>query len=92
MWATGFAFVAKFYGGNAADGVSYAEWYRRVINVATVYHVGGGSGAMTSWTWKIWGEIIGANLLSSWIMAQPGPPQGPASIRTPTVYTDWAPQ
>lgn len=90
MWAPMFAFCAKYYGGNAPDGTAYATWYRRVVNVATVYHTGG-SGAL-GWSWKIWGEIIGANLLSSWIMAQPGAPQGPATMRTPTVYTDWAPQ
>lgn len=91
MWAVMFAFVAKYYGGNAPDGTAYSTWYQRVINVATVYHTGGGSGAL-GWTWKIWGEIVGANLVASWIMAQPGQPQGPATMRTPVVYTDFAPQ
>ena len=88
MWGPAIAFVHKYYGGNDPGGTPYATWYARCMNVANVYHIGGGSGAMGH-TWKTWGEIFGGNLQAAYLMSLTGQPQGPATLRTPTVYTDW---
>lgn len=88
MWAPAIAFVHKYYGGNDPSGTPYSTWYARAVNVANVYHSGGGTGPL-NWSWKIWAETFGGTQVASYLMSLPGQPQGPASARTPTVYTDW---
>lgn len=89
MWAPAIAFVHKYYGGNDPGGTPYLTWYARCVNLANMYHQGGGTGAASGWSWKIWAETFGGTQIASYLMSLTGPPQGPASPRTPTLYTDW---
>ena len=87
MWSVAMAFMHAVYGGNAPDGTSWLTWYRRTVNPRLVWHQGANSSDL-AWTWKIWGEIIGGNLMAPWLIANAGQVTGPASPRTPVVYTD----
>lgn len=88
MWAPAIAFVHKYYGGNDPGGTPYSTWYARAVNVANVYHSGGGTGPL-NWSWKVWAETFGGTQVASYLMSLTGAPTGPSAPPSPTVYTDW---
>lgn len=77
------AFVLKTVPGAGElviNGKSYAEWYEICIDTANISPINN----LTSYVWKTYGQMLGFNSDTPWIMAQSSLPA--PSFRAPTNY------
>ncbi len=79
MWAASVKYVERYFGDDTVNGALLSAWYTRLINTGQV------STSHLNWSWKVFGESYGNNMMAPYL-DQIGIPICPSAVRTPTQY------